>query len=101
MYPTVAVPSSSTTTTSGASHASVSSDGAFWRIQIWDGATRLLARDADEIRLVRADGVILQLGAAGANDSWWSRNADGTSNPTGAQAGDHTLYHRCRRRGRG
>ena len=93
MYATATVPSSSTPTTTTMTDVSVSSDGDFWRVPIYTGTSPQESRsasDADEIRLVRPDGVILQLGAVGTTDSWWSRNANNTSDYL---EGDHTLYY--------
>jgi hypothetical protein len=98
MYRTATVPSSSTTTTTTGADAWVTDDGDYWRIPIYTGTPPQWrsASDATEIRLVRPDGVILRLGAAGTEESWWSRNADGTSDRNAARNlnGDHTLYYR-------
>ena len=98
MYRTASVPEDSETTTTEPGDVTVSADGDFWRIPIYIDTPRerkSASDDATEIRLVRADGVILQLGSADTDDSWWSRDADGTSNRTAArnQDGDHTLYY--------
>lgn len=95
MYRTATVPEDSEMTTTISTDVETTDD--WWKIEIYRGAApsreRLLAHDANEIRLVRPDGVILRLGAAGTDNSWWSKNPDGTSDRTGDLSGDHTLYY--------
>jgi hypothetical protein len=92
MYSTATVPSSSTATTTTTGDVSISSDGDYWRVPIYTGTPQVSrsASNAQEIRLVRPDGVILRLGAVGTDDSWWARNANNTSDYL---EGDHTLYY--------
>jgi hypothetical protein len=93
MYQTATVPTASVTTTT--TPAQVQLETGFWRIPIYTaGNVRRSAQQADEIILARADGVVIQLGAAGTDDSWWSRTGTCASDRTGAQVGDHTVYYR-------
>lgn len=80
------------TTTSDSTQVTVTSS--FWVIALVDDdGAPFSPQDAERIVLARPDGVVLALGAAGTDASYWSRNADGTSGRVGDQAGVHTLFY--------
>jgi hypothetical protein len=68
----------------------------FWVIPLIIDGEQVSVQRAEQIILTRPDGVVVQLGAAGTNRSWWNHDGDFTSNRGGDQAGDHIIYYEFR-----
>ncbi|MFA9432262.1 S-layer homology domain-containing protein [Egicoccus sp. AB-alg2] len=96
MFKPGATPDTSIVTTSRPGDVSVSADGRWWLVALYKGPsrTRFLPSDATAIVLERPDGKRFDLGPAGTEHAWFSRNPDGTSTRVGAQTGVHRLYYR-------
>jgi hypothetical protein len=92
MYQTATRPAAATPTTTTA--ADVEVVPGYWRIPVRIAGTVVSPTTADEIVLHRPDGVVIKLGAAGTNASYWSRTGTCASDRTGEQVGDHTVYYR-------
>jgi hypothetical protein len=65
----------------------------FWVIPLIIDGEQVSVQRAERMILTRPDGVVLELGAAGTDRSWWNHDGDFTSNRGGDQAGDHTIYY--------
>jgi hypothetical protein len=92
MYPPAAVPDESLPTTSTA--ADVSLVPGFWRVPVVVAGVERSPEEASDIVLERPDGVVIRLGAAGTDASYWSRTGECSSERTGNQVGDHVVYYR-------
>jgi hypothetical protein len=68
----------------------------FWIIPLIIDGEEVTVQRAEQIILTRPDGVVLRLGPAGANRSWWNHDGDFTSNRGCDQQGDHILYFEFR-----
>jgi hypothetical protein len=89
MYRRAEQPASSTPTASTSAHTTVTADGEFWRIDL----VNFDPDDATEIRLRFPQGLVVQLGDAGADAAYFSRHPGGTSDRIGEDSGTHTLYY--------
>jgi hypothetical protein len=68
----------------------------FWVIPLIIGGEQVTVQRAEQIILERPDGVVLRLGAAGTDRSWWNHDGEFNSNRRGAQQGDHIVYYEFR-----